>query len=463
MASCSNNTSPPDVKKIPKEIKTHDHVRTDNYYWMRLTDEQKSAKKYDSQTQDVINYIDDETEYLNKSLKHTKPLQKTLYNEMVGRIKKDDQSVPYLENGYYYYVRYEDKKEYPIYCRKYKNLDNNEEIILDVNVLAEGHEALELPFEMVEVASGEYMGEQWNPSGWGSFDEDTVKTIDYDFEIMKYEVTNAEYAAFLIEATANGYLDTGTECNSGSENSTPVGFLYPGETFISYWTGETYTLTSDPNQYGWCDYLLKFFDTPNNDWASQIYWNGTTFVVSEGYGNHPVVSISYTGAWAFANYYGLRLPTKDEWLKAARGMNTWDTAYGPETGYDNPSNRANLRDSGDPFDNYGEYRRTTPVGFYNGEENEWGYETIDSPSPYGTYDQTGNVEEWTSTCSSGSPSMFVKGGNWNYFLNDTGSLNNSKATRSATSLGGSANGFRCVRTIVTSDNQETQTNIKTVK
>ena len=97
-------------------------------------------KKYDSQTQDVINYIDDETEYLNKSLKHTKPLQKTLYDEMVGRIKKDDQSVPYLENGYYYYVRYEDKKEYPIYCRKYKNLNNDEQIILDVNVLAEGHD-----------------------------------------------------------------------------------------------------------------------------------------------------------------------------------------------------------------------------------------------------------------------------------------------------------------------------------
>ena len=98
MASCSNKFIPPDVKRIPKEIKTHGHVRTDNYYWMRLTDEQKSAKKYDSQTQDVINYIDDETKYLNKSLKHTKPLQRTLYDEMVGRIKKDDQSVPYLDN-----------------------------------------------------------------------------------------------------------------------------------------------------------------------------------------------------------------------------------------------------------------------------------------------------------------------------------------------------------------------------
>ncbi len=140
MTACSNNFSPPDVKKIPKELEMHNHVRTDNYYWMRLTDEQKSAKKYDSQTQDVVDYIDEETKYLNKSLKHTKPLQKTLYDEMVGRIKKDDQSVPYFENGYFYYSRYEKKKEYPIYCRKHKSLDNDEEIILDVNILAEGYD-----------------------------------------------------------------------------------------------------------------------------------------------------------------------------------------------------------------------------------------------------------------------------------------------------------------------------------
>ena len=140
MTACSNKFSPPDVKKIPKELKTHNHVRTDNYYWMRLTDEQKSAKKYDAQTQDVVDYIDEETKYLNESLKHTKPLQKTLYDEMVGRIKKDDQSVPYFENEYFYYSRYEKKKEYPIYCRKHKSLDNDEEIILDVNILAEGYD-----------------------------------------------------------------------------------------------------------------------------------------------------------------------------------------------------------------------------------------------------------------------------------------------------------------------------------
>ena len=121
-------------------MKIHGHNRVDDYYWMRLTDEQKSAKKSDAQTQKVVDYIDVETDYLNNSLKHTKPLQETLYNEMVGRIKKDDQSVPYFENEYYYYTRYEKKKEYPIHCRKHKDLDNNEEIILDVNILAEGYD-----------------------------------------------------------------------------------------------------------------------------------------------------------------------------------------------------------------------------------------------------------------------------------------------------------------------------------
>ena len=140
MSSCNKKIIPPDIEKTPYEMKIHGHNRVDDYYWMRLTDEQKSAKKSDAQTQKVVDYIDAETDYLNNSLKHTKSFQETLYNEMVGRIKKDDQSVPYFENEYYYYTRYEKKKEYPIYCRKHKDLDNNEEIILDVNILAEGYD-----------------------------------------------------------------------------------------------------------------------------------------------------------------------------------------------------------------------------------------------------------------------------------------------------------------------------------
>ena len=83
MSSC--NKLPPDIKKIPYEMESHGHKRIDDYYWMRLTDEQKSAEKYDGQTQDVVNYISKETDYLNNSLKHTKKLQNTLYDEMVGR------------------------------------------------------------------------------------------------------------------------------------------------------------------------------------------------------------------------------------------------------------------------------------------------------------------------------------------------------------------------------------------
>ena len=140
MSSCTNSFVPPDTEKNPHKREIHGDTRIDNYHWMRLTDEQKSAKKYDNQTQKVVDYISAEDKYLKNSLKHTKPLQKTLFDEMVGRIKKTDMSVPYLDNGYYYYVRYEEKSEYPIYCRKYKSIDNVEEIILDVNQLAEGHE-----------------------------------------------------------------------------------------------------------------------------------------------------------------------------------------------------------------------------------------------------------------------------------------------------------------------------------
>ena len=140
MSSCTNSFVPPDTEKNPHKREIHGDTRIDNYHWMRLTDEQKSAKKYDNQTQKVVDYISAEDKYLKNSLKHTKPLQKTLFDEMVGRIKKTDMSVPYLDNGYYYYVRYEEKSEYPIYCRKYKSIDNVEEIILDVNQLAEGYD-----------------------------------------------------------------------------------------------------------------------------------------------------------------------------------------------------------------------------------------------------------------------------------------------------------------------------------
>ena len=136
----NQSKTPPDASMKPFELTMHDDTRIDNYYWMRLTDKQKNAKKYDSKTREVVDYIDEENNYTQSSLSHTKKLQKTLYNEMVSRIKKDDESVPYYKNGYYYYSRFEEKKEYRIHCRKKGSLEAKEEIILNENELAEGYD-----------------------------------------------------------------------------------------------------------------------------------------------------------------------------------------------------------------------------------------------------------------------------------------------------------------------------------
>ena len=140
MSSCSETLVPPVPKKVPYEITTHGDKRIDNYYWMRLSDEQKKSKISDDQTKEVIDYINQENNYTKKNLSHTNKFQEKLFDEIVGRIQKDDQTVPYLDNGYYYYSRYVEGKEYAIYCRKKESLDAKEEIILDGNKLSKGYD-----------------------------------------------------------------------------------------------------------------------------------------------------------------------------------------------------------------------------------------------------------------------------------------------------------------------------------
>ncbi len=119
---------PPRAEKIPTTLVKHGHTRVDNYYWLNERDNPK-----------VLAYLEAENRYLEVALAHTKKLQEKLYNEMVGRIKQTDMSVPYLDNGYYYYTRFEEGKEYPIYARKKGQLEAPEEIMLDVNTMAAGH------------------------------------------------------------------------------------------------------------------------------------------------------------------------------------------------------------------------------------------------------------------------------------------------------------------------------------
>jgi len=124
----NTDIKPPIAKKIPKLLNTHDIVRQDDYFWMNERD-----------TPDVLDYLNAENMYCNEVMKPTEELQKQLYDEIKARIKEDDQSVPFFRKDYWYYTRFETGKEYPIYCRKFQSLENLEEIILDVNQLAEGH------------------------------------------------------------------------------------------------------------------------------------------------------------------------------------------------------------------------------------------------------------------------------------------------------------------------------------
>ncbi len=132
--SCSNRQTsvdmkPPVAEKKPKELTIHGNTRIDNYFWLKERD-----------NPEVINYLKAENEYTDAMMKNTEKLQEDLYNEIIGRIKQTDESVPYRDRGYYYYTRFEEGKEYPVYCRKKDNIDAQEEILLNVNEMAEGYD-----------------------------------------------------------------------------------------------------------------------------------------------------------------------------------------------------------------------------------------------------------------------------------------------------------------------------------
>ena len=145
--SQNDDMAQPVAKKVPFEMTDHGDTRVDNYFWMRLSDDQKKAESADAQTQDVIDYLEEENQYIDTKLAHTQPLQDKLFEEIVGRIKKDDTSVPVKDRGYWYYSRYEEGKEYGINCRKpageetrYEDCAGEEQVMLDQNELAEGHD-----------------------------------------------------------------------------------------------------------------------------------------------------------------------------------------------------------------------------------------------------------------------------------------------------------------------------------
>lgn len=119
----------PLAKEIPHELIMHNHKRIDPYFWLRERD-----------NPETIAYLESENAYREKHMAHLKGFEEDLFQEMKSRIKEDDSSVPYFRNGYWYYVRYDQGKEHPIYCRKKESLEAEEAIILDANIGAAEHE-----------------------------------------------------------------------------------------------------------------------------------------------------------------------------------------------------------------------------------------------------------------------------------------------------------------------------------
>lgn len=128
-----HTVQPPKAKKVLKTLSMHDDVRHDDYFWLN-----------DRENQEVIEYLNAENEYYEVMTSKYKDFEHSLFNEMKARIKEDDESVPYKYNGYWYIVKYETGKDYPIYVRKKDTLDHPEELLFDCNVMAQGHDYFKL-------------------------------------------------------------------------------------------------------------------------------------------------------------------------------------------------------------------------------------------------------------------------------------------------------------------------------
>lgn len=171
---------PPKPKKIAKELSIHGDTRIDNYFWLN-----------ERENPEVVKYLEEENSYNDRMMAHTKQFQENLFEEMKSRIKEDDSSVPYKSNGYWYYVRYEVGKSYPIYARKKETLEAKEEILFNCNEMAEGHSYFKL--------SGISVSPDNNLVSFGI---DTVSRRKYTIQIKNLQT--GEILPTKIETTTGG-------------------------------------------------------------------------------------------------------------------------------------------------------------------------------------------------------------------------------------------------------------------
>lgn len=158
----------PRADKIDKVLEKHEDIRVDPYYWMN-----------DRENPEVIDYLERENAYFESEMEKTKGLQEDLFKEMKARIKEDDTSVPYFFNGYYYITRYETGKDYPVYTRRKKTMEASEEVLFDVNEMAEGYAYYHLG------------GISISPDNkWAAYAVDTLSRRNYIIYIKNLETGN---------------------------------------------------------------------------------------------------------------------------------------------------------------------------------------------------------------------------------------------------------------------------------
>jgi oligopeptidase B len=180
MVTRPDNSMPPKARKVEHIISTHGYERNDQYYWLR--DDTRESEQ-------VLDYLNTENDYTKSQLSHTEGLQNRLFEEMTARLEPNVESVPVFDKGYWYWSKYEEGQDYPSYIRQKGSLDANEEILLDENKRAEGHEYYQLA-DMDISQNQILMG----------ISEDTISRRRYEIRIKNLETD--EFFPEVIENTS---------------------------------------------------------------------------------------------------------------------------------------------------------------------------------------------------------------------------------------------------------------------
>ncbi len=180
MPTTADKNMPPIAKKVDHLMSIHGHERNDQYYWLR-DDTRKNEQ--------VLDYLNAENDFTEKSLAHTEDLQKQLFEEMTARLEPNVESVPVFDKGYWFLAKYEEGKDYPIHVRKKGTLDAKEEILVDQNLRAEGHEYYNLGD--LEISTNQSLM---------AISEDTVSRRRYDIRVKNLQT--GEFFPEVIENTS---------------------------------------------------------------------------------------------------------------------------------------------------------------------------------------------------------------------------------------------------------------------